>query len=98
MLEAKLIYSQVNKSWALHFTGLEGPKDLESNPTKSSIWYWCRHYGSHWNTAPFLQGNSSDWVMVEFWCSSETLVLECVELIIKQLREVLEVEIPFNIV
>ena len=83
MIEAKLCAPHMDKNWSLQFTGLS-KKDRSEDPFKASIWFWAQHFGSHYGSKPFLQGDSEDWMMIEFWCSSQSLILETCEAVCKQ--------------
>ena len=80
-MDVKLIEPIVDKNWSLNFSNVPYNEEYDShdlihNIEKSNIWYWCQHFGKIFNTHPFLQGNCNDWMMIEFWCKSETLILE----------------------
>ena len=95
-MKAKLVPPNNDKNWSLQFIEVPFKKDcpdfdLTNNPEKSNIWYWCQHYGNHYNVSPFLQGNSGDWMMIEFWSSSQGLILEASLAICEILKVELEI-------
>ncbi|MDO8640855.1 MAG: hypothetical protein Q7R33_04875 [Nitrosarchaeum sp.] len=89
---AKLIEPCMDKNWSLQFFNIPGDSRRDFNPVRANIWFWCRHFGEFYKTHPFLQGDSEDWMMIEFWTSSQSLILEACLAICNQLNLTLEME------
>jgi hypothetical protein len=85
-MKVKLVDPEMGKNYSLQF--FDVPKD---KPVRMNIWYWARHFGEFYHTNPFLQGDDDDWMMVEFWTSSQAYILECCLAICKQLNLELEI-------
>lgn len=86
-----------HKNWSLQFFEIpieneEHRNDLSYNVTKANIWNQCKHFGEFHHVSPFLQGNSENWMMIEFWCSSESLILKCCTLICENLNIEFDIE------
>jgi hypothetical protein len=73
-VEARLHPPDRDKNWSLHFTGLS-LKPRSEDPFKADVWYWSQHFGGHYGSHPFLQGDAEDWMMVEFWSDSQSCIL-----------------------
>lgn len=67
---AELIPPQGDKGWSLQFF------NVPQSGIRDFIWSTCRHYGTSFKVRPFLQGNSEDWMMIEFFSPSEPYILE----------------------
>ena len=78
-----------DKNWRLEFTGLPLGETTRT-PGRSLIWSTAQQIGSHFCVSPFLQGDSEDWMLVEFWCSCQGYILEACMHICQQLGIELE--------
>jgi len=85
-MRAKLVAPESDKSWSLQFFDVPRNRAFRAN-----VWYQARHFGEHFKVAPFLQGDSEDWMMVEFWSKAESYILEACEQICKILDVELEI-------
>lgn len=68
---AKLFPPNGDKNWSLQFVG--APLD---GPERALIISQALHFGKCFHVSPFVQGDSEDWIMIEYWHTSETYILE----------------------
>jgi len=68
---AKLIAPSMDKNWSLQLFDVPNDKQIQNE-----IWYHARIIGQHFKVNPFLQGNSEGWMMIEYWTSEESFILE----------------------
>jgi len=90
-MKAKLIEPKDDHCWSLQFFDIPGDYERTKNPIKSSIWYWAQHFGGFWHVSPFLQGDSEDWMMIEFFSKSQSHILEASLSICHELKVTLEI-------
>jgi len=69
-MKALLVAPQLDKGWSLQFFEVPTDKQIRSN-----IWAWSLHYGKLFHVRPFLQGDFSDWMMIEFFSNVESNIL-----------------------
>ena len=69
-MKIELIPPQSDKSYSIHFTEFSSD---EVDDIRGKILNSFRHKDVK-NARPFLQGDSSDWKMVEFWTNDKDLI------------------------
>jgi len=85
-MTAKLIAPHMDKNWSLQFFDVPTAKE-----TRNEIWYHSRIIAQHFKVNPFLQGDSGEWMMIEYWSDAQSYILEAA----MKTCEILKIELDF---
>lgn len=81
-----------DKNWALHFHELPDG-NVTTQPEKADVWHNCQRISKYMYACNsiFLQGDNSDWMMIEFWTDNQNLILKICESISEYYKTELEI-------